>query len=54
MDEATAGRAFYTCARKWILNEDGDPSQYNMTPCFFHQWIDGPKKFDPRSDYFCG
>jgi hypothetical protein len=42
-DESTAGRAFYTCARKWILNEDGSPSQYNIAPCFFYQWIDGPE-----------
>jgi hypothetical protein len=26
-DEATTGRAFYTCARKWILNEDDGRSQ---------------------------
>jgi hypothetical protein len=47
-DEATTGRIFYTCARKWIPNEDGGPSQYNIAPCFFHEWIDGPEKYDPR------
>jgi hypothetical protein len=46
--EAIAGTAFYTCGTKWILNEDGYPSEYNIAPCFFHQWIDGPEKFDPR------
>jgi hypothetical protein len=51
-DEATTRRAFYTCPRKWILNEDGGPSQYNIAPCFFHQWIDGPEKFDPRIRLF--
>jgi hypothetical protein len=33
-DEATVDRAFYTCARKWILDEDGGSSQYNIAPCF--------------------
>jgi hypothetical protein len=51
-DEATAGRAFYTSVRKWILNEGGGPSQYNIAPCVFHQWIDGPKNFDPRIRLF--
>jgi len=50
--EATAGRAFYTCAMKWILNKDGFPDEYNMRPCYFQQWIDGPDKFDPRIRLF--
>jgi hypothetical protein len=44
-NEATAGRAFYTCATKWLLNEDGYPNEYNIGSCFFHQWIDGQDKF---------
>ncbi|CAO2046455.1 unnamed protein product [Urochloa humidicola] len=39
----TAGRAYYCC---WIK------FQYNASPCYFFQWIDGPDKFDPRIRLF--
>jgi hypothetical protein len=53
-DEATAGRAFYTCARKCILNENGEPSQYNIALAFSTSGLMDQKNLTLGSDYFHG
>jgi hypothetical protein len=50
-NEAAGGRAFYTCATKWQLNDDGYQVHTTKT-LFFHQWINGLDKFDRRIRLF--